>query len=92
MSDQLHISSLIIQVQPEHLRELRDWLSTCEGVEIRGTDPAGKIVAVMESHGERPILDMIAQAETRPGTLSANLVYHQIINAEEADQLEEAQS
>lgn len=92
MSDNLHVSSLIIQVQPEHLNGLRDWLSPREDLEVRGTDPAGKIVVVLESDGEQPILDMIEQIEARPGTLSANLVYHEIINAEEADQLEEVPS
>ncbi len=92
MSESIHVSSLIIHVQPGHLAELQQWLESQSGVEVRGSDPAGKIVAVMESLGERPILEIIEQAEARPGTLNANLVYHEIISAEEADQLEEVQS
>jgi len=92
VSEPIHVSSLIVHVQPDQLEALKEWLEGHAEIEIRGTDPAGKIVAVMETIGEQPILDVIEKTEAQPGTLNANLVYHEIISAEEADQLEEVQS
>jgi len=91
MGESVHIASLIVQVQPELLASLRDWFSAQPGAEIRGEDAAGKLVVVLESDGEQPILDLIEAAQAREGTLSANLVYHEIINAEDAQQHEEVQ-
>ncbi|TDT43143.1 periplasmic nitrate reductase chaperone NapD [Halospina denitrificans] len=91
MDDPIHIASLLVQVQPDRLVSVRDWLAAQSGAEIRGEDAAGKLVVVLESSGERAILDLIEATEVREGTLSANLVYHEIINAEDAEQHEEVQ-
>lgn len=91
MGEPIHIASLLVQVQPDQLAPVRDWLAEQPGAEIRGEDAAGKLVVVLESSGERQILDVIESAERREGTLSANLVYHEIISAEDAEQHEEVQ-
>jgi len=91
MGSEIHIASLIVQVQPGHLASVRDWLAGQPGAEIRGEDEAGKLVVVLESKGEQPILDLIEATEAREGTLNANLIYHEIINAEDAKQPEEVQ-
>ncbi|TVP54682.1 MAG: glutamate synthase [Halomonadaceae bacterium] len=86
----LHIASVLVHVQPTQLAATIAWLQQHRGCEVRGQDPGGKIVVVLESHqsqgGEHRILDLIAEAQARTGVVSAALVYHQQLDPDTADE------
>ncbi|WP_077530728.1 chaperone NapD [Vreelandella utahensis] len=91
MTDEIHIASLLLQVAPQSLDALSQWAEARPDAEVRGTDPAGKLVLITESEGRQPILDLMDACRERPGVFTVNLIYHEILNAHEADQPEEIQ-
>ncbi|MCL5041831.1 MAG: chaperone NapD [Gammaproteobacteria bacterium] len=90
MTDYLHIASLLIQVKPEHLSELQLALTGQPGIEVRAQSPQGKLVIVLEADKQQRILDVQANLSERPGVLSCNLVYHEVVAVDDADQPLEA--
>lgn len=74
---EMHISSLVVHVRPERLSEVRRAILAAGG-EIPALDPAGKIVAVLESDSEADITSFANALAVRDGVLSANLVFHLI--------------
>lgn len=47
--NEVHISSLVVHVLPEHLDEIKTQIETYENAEIYGDSPEGKIVVVLET-------------------------------------------
>lgn len=85
--NEVHISSLVVHVAPEHLGEIKAKIETYANAEIYGDSPEGKIVVVLETQNQGFITDTIDAINNLPNVLSTALVYHQI----EAD-LEETKS
>ncbi len=85
MSTQVHISSLVVQLQPERIDEIRQHCQARPGVEVHATDPRGKMVLVLETGGHREIVEFIEGLQRAPGVLSVGLVYHHAESAEELD-------
>lgn len=73
-----HISSLIVQVSPEHLDETKKRIAAFDEAEIYGVSEVGKIVVVLETEAEGFITDVIEKIINMPGVLGASMVYHQI--------------
>ncbi len=73
-----HISSLLVQVSPEHLSQTQKLISDFKEAEIYGVSEVGKIVVVLETQAEGFISDIIEKINNMPGVLGATMVYHQI--------------
>ncbi|BAJ02396.1 napD protein [Shewanella violacea DSS12] len=73
-----HISSLIVQVSPEHLEETKKRIEAFDEAEIYGVSDIGKIVVVLVTQAEGFITDVIEKINNMPGVLGASMVYHQI--------------
>ncbi len=73
-----HISSLIVQVSPEHLHETKKRIEAFDEAEIYGVNDVGKIVVVLETEAEGFITDVIEKINNMPGVLGVSMVYHQI--------------
>ncbi|EHH2558902.1 chaperone NapD [Vibrio parahaemolyticus] len=85
--NEVHISSLVVHVLPEHLDEIKTQIETYENSEIYGDSPEGKIVVVLETENQGFITDTIDAINNLPNVLSTVLVYHQIETAlEETDE------
>ncbi|MGY6432175.1 chaperone NapD [Vibrio parahaemolyticus] len=85
--NEVHISSLVVHVLPEHLDEIKTQIGTYENAEIYGDGPEGKIVVVLETENQGFITDTIDAINNLPNVLSTVLVYHQIETAlEETDE------
>ena len=54
-----HISSLLVQVSPEHLDETKKRIESFDEAEIYGVSELGKIVVVLETEAEGFITDVI---------------------------------
>ncbi|MCE8018378.1 chaperone NapD [Halomonas sp. MCCC 1A17488] len=85
MNAELHISSLVVQLQPAHIADVRQQCQAHPGVEVHATDPCGKMVLVLETAGQREIVAFIEALQRAPGVLSVSLVYHHAESAEELD-------
>jgi len=73
-----HISSLLVQVSPEHLNTTKKLIEEFEEAEIYGVNEVGKIVVVLETQTQGFITDVIEKINNMPGVLGATMVYHQI--------------
>jgi len=82
-----HITSFVVQVQPDSVAATTQRIETIEGASIHIAHPDGKLVVVMEADSLAIVTDWIAEVSGFPGVLSAVLVYHQIEDAERLDDL-----
>ena len=73
-----HISSLVVQCQPDVLDATVRYLNGNPAAEVHATDPQGKVVVVLETSTEQQIVETIRDIEQRQGVLSVALVFHQI--------------
>lgn len=88
--EQLHIASLVAHLRPEHSSTIYQWILQLHNnirAEIHADDIQGKLVIVTESNDEKSIADFLIQLRDQPGVLSAAMVYHEYLSAE--DLLEE---
>lgn len=84
MSQEVHISSLLIHIQPDGMEALLAALQHRAGVEIHARDPAGKLVLVLETAHERYITETVDFIEQQQGVLAVSMSYHHV---ERADRL-----
>lgn len=80
MDETVHISSLIVQIQPRNIDALQaqclEYASVEARVEIAAADPAGKVVVLLETPSRRHIVDFIDWLQLLEGVLSVSMVYH----------------
>ncbi|EJB5281721.1 chaperone NapD [Vibrio vulnificus] len=76
--NEVHISSLVVHVAPEHLGTIKTQIEAIENAEIYGDSPEGKIVVVLETENQGFVTDTIETINNLPNVLSTVLVYHQI--------------
>lgn len=82
--NELHVASMIVLVRPENLDVVRERVSQIEDVEIFAEDPSGKLILVAEAKTSRSLSALTTEVETTKGVMSASLVYHETLDAEEA--------
>lgn len=90
MDEKIHISSLVVQVKPQHIDALQEQCSTVDGVEVPAVDPVGKMVVVLEMPSQRHIVEFIDWLREREGVLSVSMVYHHMETRQELDREVEA--
>lgn len=73
----MHISSLIVDVRPDHLDAARAALQAWPGVEIHAQTPQGKLVVSVETDTDAQNTDTFARIGAVDGVMSVALVYHQ---------------
>jgi nitrate reductase NapD len=76
--NEVHISSLVVHCDPQHLNEVKEQIEQYENAEIYGDSPEGKIVVVLETENQGFITDTIEALNNLSNVLSTALVYHQI--------------
>lgn len=92
MNAQVHISSLVVQLQPERIADIGRHCQAHSGVEVHATDPRGKMVLVLETPGQQEIVEFIDWLQQQKGVLSVSLVYHHVESADELDRKMEEMS
>ena len=85
MNREMHISSLVVQLQPGAIEPVSQHCRAHPGVEIHATDPHGKMVLVLETSGQHAVMEFIDDLQLAPGVLSVSLVYHHVESADELD-------
>ncbi len=92
MNAQVHISSLVVQLQPERITDISQHCQAHPAAEVHATDPLGKMVLVLETLTQQEIVEFIDWLQGEKGVLSVSLVYHQVESADELDREVEEKS
>ncbi|MGI2140142.1 chaperone NapD [Shewanella baltica] len=85
MSKELHITSLVVQVLPQKMADVRQEIMAIENAELSVNNEV-KLVVVIESETQRALMDSIEAINAIPGVLSATMVYHQSEVLEEGEE------
>lgn len=91
LSDEVHISSLIVQAMPDTMPAVAASVLAMAGLEIHAAAD-GKMVVVLETADEGEIVARISEINLLNGVMSVNLVYHQVDKGDAVIELREGQS
>lgn len=73
-----HVCSLIVQVNPKKVAEVKDALCAFPETEVPGlNEDEGKLIVVMQSDDPDRLFAQIESVRDIPGVLAVSLVYHQ---------------
>lgn len=78
-----HISSFVILCRPQQRHAVGAAVAKMPGVEIHHIADNGKIVALAEGGGAKHIGDALAQMQSLPGVVAANMVYYGVDGEDE---------
>ena len=84
MSKELHVTSLVVQVRPEQMSNVRQAILTMENAELSVNDEV-KLVVVLEGETQKGLMADIEAINGIEGVLSAAMVYHQSEVLEEVE-------
>ena len=82
MSEEFHVSSLIVHGAPELLPAISAAIAVLPGVEVHASDGIGKLVVTLEAVSEAEISMRIDAIRALEGVFAASLVYHQVEDAD----------
>ena len=85
MSNELHVTSLIVQVIPEQMSSVRQAIMAMENAELSANNEV-KLVVVLEGSSQKSLMTDIETINALPGVLSAAMVYHQSEVLEEGEE------
>ncbi|ABM23647.1 MULTISPECIES: chaperone NapD [Shewanella] len=78
MSQEYHITSLVVHAAPNALQQVEADISALLGCDIHAITPEGKLVVTLEGSSQKAILDNVEAINALSGVLSASLIYHQV--------------
>ena len=73
----VHITSFIIRCLPDQLQSVMASAEALPGVEVHGSDPAGRFVALLEGASEHVIMQNVSAIESIQGVINTSMVFHQ---------------
>lgn len=78
MSEEVHISSLVVHVKPEGLMQVKAQINALPQAEVYGESSVGKLVVVLETPNHRKVTDLIDTINAFEHVLTTFLVFHQV--------------
>ncbi|RYE38511.1 MAG: glutamate synthase [Hyphomicrobiales bacterium] len=75
MTEELHITSLVVHVQPRKAASADVAIAALPGAHIHGSDPNGKRVVTLEAPSQSEILDQVSTIQRIDGVINVALVY-----------------
>jgi nitrate reductase NapD len=75
MTDELHITSLVVHSTPKRVQGVSDLIAALPGAKVHAVSPAGKLVVTLEAATSGEILSQVNCIQRTDGVLSAALVY-----------------
>jgi periplasmic nitrate reductase NapD len=76
VSDEVHISSLVVHSRTERAPGVAERLRAMAGVAVCGGTEAGKIIVTLETATEGEVVDRLNTIQLLDGVLAATLVFH----------------
>lgn len=84
MSNELHVTSLVLQVQPEQMALVRSRIIEMDNADASVNNEI-KLVVVLEGDSQKSLMTDIETINAMPGVLSTSMVYHQSEVLEEGE-------
>lgn len=84
MADELHITGVLVHVQPASQAEVCSVITGLAEARIHADDGSGKLVVTLEAPSAGAIVDQVALIQQTPGVLGVAMVYQ---HAESLDSL-----
>lgn len=78
MSQEFHITSLVIHAAPKSVEDIKQRLSALVGAEIHAVTDEGKFVVTLEGETQGSILDNVEAINAFEGVINSSLIYHQV--------------
>lgn len=75
MTEELHITSLVVHVQPRQADGADAAIAALPGAHIHGCDPNGKRVVTLEAPTQSEILDQVNAIQRMDGVINVAMVY-----------------
>lgn len=76
MTEELHISSLVVHATRSALAHVRATIAALPGAALHGADEAlGKCVVTLEGPSQRAVLDQISLIQQAEGVIAVAMVY-----------------
>lgn len=75
MTEEVHISSLVVHSTPKRLAAVELAIAQMTGAVVHGTSPNGKLVVTLDAHSSQDMLAKVSAIQLTDGVLSAVLVY-----------------
>ncbi|HSI54837.1 MAG: chaperone NapD [Ramlibacter sp.] len=75
MTEEVHISSLVVHTAPSRLQTIEDFITAMPGAQVHGSSPNGKLVVTLDAASADDMLAMVTRIQRADGVLSAALVY-----------------
>lgn len=85
MTDECHISSLLVHVRPEHAGAIAARIGQLAGAELPPCDAPGKLIVTLETATTGEIVERLDVIHDLPGVISATLIYHHWESASDVD-------
>lgn len=80
MSDNFHISSIVVTADPKRRDMVEPAIEALGVTEIAHSDPSGKMIVTLETENERDMVEAMTAIQLMPGVASAALAYHHASN------------
>jgi len=71
----MNISSIVVQVKPEHIEEVINMLQNADFCEYHLHDDKGRIIVTIEGEGVEDEVGKLKQVEQMKNVISADMVY-----------------
>lgn len=81
MSDELHITSLVVHVLPGRSADIHTAIGNLTDAQIHGSDN-GKLVVTLEAPTAGAILDQVSLLQQTPGVIGVAMVYQHVESLE----------
>lgn len=78
MNEELHITSLVVYVQPARAAETDRLITALPGARIHGADDNGKRVVTLEAPSASAILDQFSAIQRASGVINVAMVYQHV--------------
>jgi len=75
VSEEVHISSLVVHATPKRVQNIEDVIAMMPGARVHGSSPNGKLVVTLDASSTDEMLSRINAIQRVDGVLSAALVY-----------------
>ncbi|WP_028862902.1 chaperone NapD [Psychromonas aquimarina] len=87
-NEELHVSSLIVHVNPEKAATITTSINSLQGAELITISQEGKAVVVLEAPNQRVIMEVIDEINALDGVINTGLVYHEFEKLESKEKSE----
>lgn len=76
MSEELHVSSIVVQARADAIDDIASSIACMPGAEIHQRIAGTKLIVTLETAGTGEIMECMERIDDLPGVITAALVYH----------------